>query len=810
MMLFKLKICFFFFVLNFLLYSQKIVIFKDANTNEKIDGVKVFDKKNQVLAVSDSTGITTIPEEIDKIKVEANGYKTTTLMTMSQSNIAFLEPIYEELEKITVSIKDPKALKIIRMAIKNRKQNHPNKLPSYFFTSYNKFKVDTNVDSLEIVENPRTKIDSSHNKMVLEWRRRVGFISERAIEHFYSKKYGAKNVVVSTKIAGLSQPIFEILAIQPIDFFMEGEKFKFFIVEFPNPVSNYGISEYLYQLRDSMEINGRLAYRIAFFPKKNSRSRLEGNIFIDKETFAIVKFKGNTKSEKAFLEMDWTLINGAWFPKQHDFMLKGDKMNVRPTINEGNKEIPSPTVTQWIYLSTTFSNHTTPFEAEKKLFVGYEDEVKSDVAEKWEERMHSYRPEALTMREKNAYPVIDSLAKEADIDRNMWFFDLFTRQRLKMGKIDYHIFDVLSFNDYEGLRLNAKISTNHTLSDRFFFTVYGAYGFRDRAFKGGASMEVIVNRPYNGRIIVEGRHDVAPAGRFTNPFLSSIESSLSNLSNVYYNKYYQSTQGTLGYSQDFFRNLSARFMVNYQEIKPLFDYGFSTDPVGKSYNIFTQETQIKWAPNAKYLRTPYGKVTLEDPYPYFLITGLQSASKPFEFTRWDISYLDEFNFLSGKLNPIISGGMLFGDAPLFYQFEGMGNARNRNNIGERIGLSARNAFETMVPGTFFVDRFVAVQLRHQLRPFKIGKKFRLPVSFVYRGMWGDMRNDNQLLHNTTFFFSQPDKFYQEAGIEFNSLVLRSLGLGAYYRFGAYNTGDFQQDFAIKITFTSLDFFSFGR
>ncbi len=103
----------------------------------------------------------------------------------------------------------------------------------------------------------------------------------------------------------------------------------------------------------------------------------------------------------------------------------------------------------------------------------------------------------------------------------------------------------------------------------------------------------------------------------------------------------------------------------------------------------------------------------------------------------------------------------------------------------------------MISGDFFADRYVALFFTHRFRDIQLWNTKKIQLALVYNALIGNM--EHQDLH-TLYRFQVPNNLYQEVGIEINKLV-SYFGLGAYYRFGAYNQGIFDDNLFIKLTFT---------
>lgn len=97
---------------------------------------------------------------------------------------------------------------------------------------------------------------------------------------------------------------------------------------------------------------------------------------------------------------------------------------------------------------------------------------------------------------------------------------------------------------------------------------------------------------------------------------------------------------------------------------------------------------------------------------------------------------------------------------------------------------------------FVSDRFLAIHLKQNFEPFKLGKKFKPQISIATRAAIGAI--DNPDYHNGLVFKSM-NKGYLESGMEINSL-LKGFGFSAFYRYGAYKNPIWSDNLAVKLTY----------
>jgi hypothetical protein len=140
----------------------------------------------------------------------------------------------------------------------------------------------------------------------------------------------------------------------------------------------------------------------------------------------------------------------------------------------------------------------------------------------------------------------------------------------------------------------------------------------------------------------------------------------------------------------------------------------------------------------------------------------------------------------------IQAGQTLGDVPLFLMHNG-------NGTGKNWMISAPNTFETMMPSEFYQQRQAALFTRLTFYSIKTGKTWTQPQFALHHAMgFGDLSNTTH--HSTNF--KTMDKGFFEGGLIINSLLksnISGLGIGVFYRYGAYANSDWKQNIVPKLT-----------
>ncbi len=790
--------------------QTKLIVMDGFMEDQPMEDVSILSDENIELGKTNKNGVFFVPAQYKTVSLAYEGYKDKKVFAYGKDITIFLQPITVELSSAEITNDDSEARKIIKQVIQNKKKNNIENLKTYQYKSYSKFLVTANKDSLPYIMDPRNEADSSYNdirKLLDESHLMLG---ERAMDHKYSDKFGNKNLVKATRISGTKLPLYEFVAMQPISHNFDDEKIDFFFREFINPISKSGLQEYRYRIVEEEKLEGEDVIIIAFFPQKRieNKPQIKGHLWIDKKNKSLAKFYAENLSATSIaeLEMDWTLVKGYWFPKQQRYRMDGGNISY-PSVKDSvmpDGAVVLDTIKKkekvWLHLTTSFKDIETPKEFESKEFRGYTNEIDINTMDDWDKTLESYRDNSLTDQERNTYVKIDSIGQEYKMDRNIRLLRVISSGgKYSIGKFDWDLTKIFNYNDYEGFRLGLGGNTNYKLSESFSLNGYLAYGFRDEKFKFGGGLDVFVNKPYSGKLFAKYAQDVDASGR--NPIVlqnNYLKFLYGNLNNIYNDFFYSYRKVSVGYEQDIFQNLTFQLSAIYNEQTPEFNYLYQNNRIDETYLSFDTQLALRWAPKDQNVRTPYGKVTIRSGLPVFYLTlsrGWNVFNADYTPTKLDFTYLDNYRTFLGQTNMQVRTGAVFGDTPIMNLFEGMGNAKHGDQILKHFGISGFNNFETMLPGEFYSDKYFSFQVGHKFAGFKFMKREIFP-EFIYRGLIGDMKNPQD---HSFISFQTPDKYYQEAGIEFNQLIYGVFGVGTYYRFGTYAHETFDQNFFVKLT-----------
>ncbi len=676
---------------------------------------------------------------------------------------------------------NPYVFKILKNTIQNQEKNNPDHLNSYQYYVYTKFFVDdlkysysTNIDSIGISNPSATELL---------------FLGEKVTEYKYDRKYGKKNTVIAGQISGFKEPYYELYNDQ-----IFGEDFpKVLKEDFPL---------YNFRLTDSILINERKTYVISFGSKRSillNGSR--GFLYIDASSFAVVKYSGEeyNMDYNRYFDLNWELFHDVWYPGNKTIKIKFNNFDFSKFLGK-KYPVQKLELTPWLVIQSHTSDFSQPDSFTRKDFQGYTYELKEDFDKNADSKISSYRPTPLNSKEEQTYHS-SSLFEQFPIEKNIRTLSSVKKGEYPLFKrFNLDLANLISYNDYEGFRFQIGSESNNKLSKTFSVHKYAAYGTKDKNFKGAAGIDFFINKKYDGKLSVDGYLDVNPYSKEIVRRPESMNDLKEELNFIQNSLFYSFKKGEISYKQDFFKRFTTSFVVNYQTQKSEFPYSYENNDPDHWFNQLATSINIKYAPFAEYMQTPDGKLTIKDKPVYFYFNytkNWKELNADFDYQKFDFSSDISLKNLWGTSNFFLNSGYISGKTSLWNLYGSFGTAKTGSSVFNRFSVKGFHSLETIISGDFFADRYVALFFTHRFNDIKLWDEKKIQIALVYNALIGNM--DHQDLHSL-YHFQVPNNYYQEAGIEVNKLI-SYLGLGVYYRFGAYNQGNFDDNLFVKLTFT---------
>ncbi|PQA93028.1 hypothetical protein B0A69_12760 [Chryseobacterium shigense] len=802
------------------IFSQSKVIVRNSGDQSPISNAKVS-CNSKIIGRTDPSGTSVFTTKCKKVEISATGFQNDDIVVdkVMEVFLTKADPNVKNIQAIVLDNKsDPRALEILRKVNENYNENSPKSLESYAFKSYEKISLDFDEDSIKaynvyianridsLKKLPQLPVKATKRKDSLEsvnLMKLVGeskmFLWERASQNLYSKKYGEKINILDNKVAGLKEPIYELMA------------FRSNRNQIPKEVREENRNLYRFFLTDSIEIEGRENYVIRFrqvdYKQSPKQTKFNGYLYVDKATYALKKIESNSKiKSEGSITSIWKPIENKWFLVKENYKLKmgsasfdnDDKKDKKRTEEEKDSEKKHiKKFGNYAFVTADYFDFKTSIEEKPEDFKGYTISVKNSDGDK----IDQYRTENLTEREQATYTKIDSLSAKYKLSQKAKALTGLLKGKVRLGMLDFDLSKVIGYNKYEHIRLGAGVKLNEKFNRYISPDAYFAYGIYDKDFKYGVGIDVRTTLEKNSFFRAEYFDDVMAAGRFSenlwNFRMKIMNSGVALNNNVFFG--YKGFK--VSYENDFTNALTINISTKRSQEESKFNYNFKE--LGNRFDITSSTITLKYSPNSKNIMTPTGKYTYEQNLPEFYLNyeqGYKALGGDLQFSRFDALFVQNFKTKLGLTGVRLYGGLVTGDAPIWKNFtlNGLGNG----NGGLNFNLTSYLGFATMEGGKYYNDKFLGAYLTHRLPwYFKSFGKNVSSFDVIYRGTIGDMKNPE--FHQ--FEFKKLDHLYNELGLEWNNFLSSQFNLGFFYRVGHYNTPKFKDNFAIQFKLKLLGF-----
>ena len=717
---------------------------------------------------------------------------------------------------------DNKVNKIIKQVYENRFQNDPEKiLPTFEYKNYEYIQISANPDSIS------SKIDTIYKKNIFG-RRRIKLDStnykfKRLVtkNHIYQTEKvnliqhnnkDNKETIIATRMAGFKEPIYEYLGLKLISYSVYENPFKILEIPLQNPISNIGRRLYVYNLIDSIDVQGRKTYRIYFQPKKIRSNRLRGLLYIDAQTFAIAKayyrIYGIANIDATYT-FDYLKEHNVWFPEKREFFIKkgsnGQDIKILGGTMEFNTSLEE-TVNKNASDRAYINVESTPFD----IIIGKpvtikKPQVKIDLPRSSFNKSEKYWKEiskdTIDPRKLKTYVALDSLSTSERIEHKVFLGKKIINGYFPINIIDVDLRTLAKYNNFEGFRFGLGGVTNSKLSEKYRIGGYVAYGLKDDEFKYGIEPSYLLDKKTETWISASYSDDLSELAE-TNFVTDSRKFRLYDPRPINISTFYNIKTSAVILESKIFTKLVSYFSLSHNQIQPMFDYTFINKGVNyTNYTISSAMLAVKWSPFSNYMDTPLGVLEIEKGHPKFSFQFTQTlpeiAGSDFVFAKLDFKTLYEIPFLSGQKSMFVfQGGISFGDVPLTHLYSVAPNNINRDAILKRITFAGKNSFETMYYNEFFSNKYASLQLKHTFNKINLGHKITPEISVVTKMAWGQINKENQ---HIGLPFKSLEKGFFESGLEVNK-IYNGLGLTAFYRYGPNQLARFDDNLSIKISY----------
>lgn len=799
-----------------LLLSFLLMAFGQYGLAQSFVNGKVLDSKNQeplafvnILLDDGNSGIST---DIDgKFRLDSKNFQSLTFsyigykkLTISKDVLAqegykvLLERNDYKLNEVVILPGVNPAHRIIDLAIENRKINNPELASDFSYESYNKLVFTVKLDSA-ITNNPDSfaALDSSELEGYNFTKKQDLMMMESVSERNHIPPTHSKEVIKASRISGFQNPIFSLIGTQLQSFSLYTPYIQLFGVSYLSPISKGSTSKYLFILKDTIYQGSDTVFRIQFQPKKGKYfDGLKGFLSINTDGYAVQNFVAETfdKQEDVGIKIQQKykkVENRQWFPVQLNTFLNFESVDIGKfkMLGIGKSYLKN------IQLQSNLS---------KKEIGNTVLKMEEGAGKKGDDFLNKYRVDSLSDRETRTYHVMDSIGKEANLDRIFTVYQTIFKGSFPLGPTDILLNRIIDYNGYEGFRLGLGAETNDKILKHFRVGGYGAYGFKDKAWKYGGHLRWIPKSNRQFEIKTTYINDVVESGGTNffsdklNPFSSETLKKLfiKQMDKVEKYQFEMSFQAMRDFQYTFFANRQFRTITS--------DYVFQDTKLGFESSSNQQFTateagvNVRWAFREKFVEMFGVKTPIKFDYPVVFAKYTHGFADLFDgnydYNRYDLKITKKFRLRNLGITDLqVVSGYIDQALPITTLYRGDGSFDNRLRIAPDF------SFQTIGPNEFYNDSYVSAFFKHSFKKLLFHYKWFEPeLAIVSSVGFGSMRN--QALHDN-INFSTMDKGLFESGLQIDNLY-ENIGVGAYYRYGAYSFADFEDNIAIKVTFVS--------
>ncbi len=733
-----------------------------------------------------------------------------------------LVPLEHEIEAIVVTPGENPAHRILRLVSQHKKYNNPDNFPSYHCSTYTKMELDlSNVK--DAFKNKKMQKNFGFVFDYLDTMALTGkaylpvMISETSADYYYRRSPKlVREVISANRISGIEQnaAFAQFTGQQHAKLNFYNNFIEIFQVNFVSPLNDNGTAYYKYYLVDSISDHGRKIYKMRFHPRSKSYPVFDGELSIDSATWALtaasmrlVKGVNVNWIRDMALQTTMELVGDSlWFTKQDrmiaDFSLL-QKDSTRMTSFIGQRQID--------YALQSIGEEPPP----EVLKMHNDVVMQGDVMEKDEQYWEDARPYELTKREENIYKMVDSI-RNVKMFKN--FYDALNMVLFGYLKVGKYLetgpyYKLYSFNDFEGNRIQLGLRTSAGFSKRTRISAFGAYGTKDKNWKGNLEWEYMFKKlPTTSKLTVYARRDAWPLGLGPGAFTTgNIMGSIFARGNTG-KMTLENNFGAL-WEKEWFEGMNNHFGLDYRRMFANSRVDFIRPDGSRMACIDAPELRMgmRFSHNETVMRGHFEKLYRTTDYP---ILNVELAGGVRNVLGGDFSYMKvgaslrysvDINPL-GRMDLTVAGGAVFGKVPfpLLKLHEG-----NSTYFYNPYAFSCMNFYE------FASDRWGAAFWEHHFNGFFLGKiplikKLKWREIVTVKALWGSLssRNDGSLAGTQAVLLfpegmSSVHKPYVEAGFGIEN-IFKIFRIDAIWRVtqreGRSGTDNFAINFAYALKF----------
>ena len=787
----------------------------DAATKEKLAFVNIVINEDGTLGTTtdiDGSFSINTKKDINTLTFSFVGYEKKTINIDDDSDIHVkLKPLTINLSEIVIDGSNDPANRIIDSVLKYRDSNNPKSLYSYYYKMYDNmvFTMDTSLLTFdEIRETLR------HNDILA---------IETVSEQYYKKPNKSKKIILANKFSGSKNPIFVYMLenIQSVGFY--DDLISIDAKRYVNPISKGSKNKYIFVLESSFkDENNDSIFTISFRPYRNTNfNSLRGTITVNSDNWAIQNIKARPAKKDGMLNIEiqqlYEKVDGKyWFPKQINTIIATfDKENSRiDTVMTSDSTAYvalslGGEVTSSVPMLGIGKSYITDIEVnkeiDKKIFDNASYTINDNAANN-DEVIQYYRYDTLNKERLEAtYQFVDSIFQESGLDldkiSNILASSISSQIPISIFNIDLN--SIMDYNIGNGYMLGLGLSTNNRVSRVFSIGGFANYWFKAKEANYGGNITFNILPSKDLRFNVSASHKFERLGNYG--FIEK-ESMLnpSNYKHFYVNA--TSLNNSVSANLSTYFNKYLKGIVNFEVADKNIFNSYQLSAISyQPYRLSTIDFKLRIAFGEQFIKSSDGLQVEDNANPVVWLSYQKNLKdvfgSPYNFDKIEFLFRGKkgSKYL-GETSLTVQAGYINGFAPITELFNLEGSYWNKFDI------YCTESFSTMRPDEFMCDRFGALYLSHNFKNLLLNfKKFHPEIILVTNIAWGtnnDENNSQILRFSDSQIYNDLSKGYFESGIVIDRIIhagISKLGLGMFYRYGAYSYDDVWDNFVFKIS-----------
>lgn len=771
---------------------------RDASTREKLPFVSIVVNEGEAGTTSNLEGQYQLRHSrpIKSLRFSYVGYTPQTISpdSVTQIDVA-LYPAAAQLREVVIRSGVNPAHRIIQLANQNRERHHIANIPAYTYRSYNKFILTaTAPEDLDLSDTLNlSPQDSSTLRMRDLLAKQHLFMMESITDYAQLGTTFSKETILATRVSGLRQPSFGVIAAEAREFSVYEDMPVFFGKRYLSPLSKGSISRYDFTLQEAAVVGQDTVFIISYAPQSGKNfDGLRGLLYINSDGWAVQNVVAESYADEKRglkLQQQFVKVDGRqWFPSELDVEITVQQMFMR-----GHKP--------YGHIRTYITNVNLNPQLRKSDFGVIALSQQPDAWRQPEQVWQQYRPDSLSSKEQLTYQRLDSVGQAQKLDRTIRTMEYLMSKQLPIGPISLDLNRLLRVSRFEGVRLGIGAHTNALLSERFTVGGYWGYGLRDKEQKYGADAAMVLHKPSELTLSAAFAEDVEEPGGIRLPFRE--RALLRDLRPAILPHLDYATQRQANLSVRLLRFLQMQAGVRQEQRRPTMP--FSTPETGEGlqeFNITEATAGIRFAYGEQYMQLFNRTMPMNTPYPVLWLQYTQGLdalnSDGYTYSKYDLRAEGNFRQRSlGQTTVIVAGGLVQGSAPFVSLYNGYGSYSTNYSV------YAGEGFETMQPYEFFLDRYAAVFLRQDLGKRLLRTKLFKPDLVLAQNIgFGDLGQPIPDLSELAY--GNMRRGFFESGLMLNNIIsstFSGIGVGAFYRYGHYALPRAKDNLKIKLTAT---------